>query len=150
MIATTPSGTRTLWMRRPLGRTQPSVTSPTGSGRPATSRRPVAMASIRASLSRRRSTTVSDTPAAVSRETSAALALSRSSVRSTRRSAAAASAASLAAVAVVASTRPATWARRPSSGMVDIGPCYDHAPSRNATARAKTRPATIAIRNTVT
>ena len=32
MIATTPSGTRTRWIRRPLGRTQPSMTSPTGSG----------------------------------------------------------------------------------------------------------------------
>ena len=36
-------------MRSPLGRTQPSVTSPTGSGRPATWRSPPAMASMRAS-----------------------------------------------------------------------------------------------------
>ena len=35
-------------MRRPLGRVQPSETSPTGSGRAATWRRPPAMASIRA------------------------------------------------------------------------------------------------------
>ncbi len=43
MIATTPRGTRTRWMRRPLGRTQPSRTSPTGSasaGHLARGRRP--------------------------------------------------------------------------------------------------------------
>ena len=32
MIATTPSGTRTCWISSPLGRRQPSSTSPTGSG----------------------------------------------------------------------------------------------------------------------
>ena len=32
MIATTPSGTRTCWISSPLGRTQPSRISPTGSG----------------------------------------------------------------------------------------------------------------------
>ena len=50
MIATTPSGTRTRLMRRPLGRIQPSGTSPTGSGSAATWRSPPAMAAIRASV----------------------------------------------------------------------------------------------------
>ena len=40
MTATTPSGTRTRVILRPLGRVKPSVTSPTGSGKPATWRRP--------------------------------------------------------------------------------------------------------------
>ena len=59
MIATTPSGTRTRWTRRPLGRVQPSATSPTGSGSAgdlAQARRP--SPASRASESRSRSTTV--------------------------------------------------------------------------------------------
>ncbi len=40
MTATTPRGTRTREIRRPLGRTQPSRTSPTGSASDATWRRP--------------------------------------------------------------------------------------------------------------
>src|SRR5215207_6837661 len=115
MIATTPSGTRTLWMRRPLGRVQPSVISPTGSASAATWRRPPAMPSTRAGVRRSRSITVAPTPAPRSRSTSSALAVIRSSVRSISNSEAARSAASLAAVDVVASTRLAALARRPSS-----------------------------------
>src|SRR5688500_12707655 len=129
MIATTPSGTRTRRMRSPLGRTQPSTTSPTGSGSAATCRRPSAMASTRRASSRKRSTTVAGVPAASARSTSSALARSTSSVRSTRRSAAARRASSLAAVDAPASTRAAALAWRPSSasGVVDMAcKCTDH------------------------
>ena len=40
MMPTTPSGTRTWRMRRPFGRTQPSVISPTGSASAATVAQP--------------------------------------------------------------------------------------------------------------
>ena len=63
-IATTPSGTRTRRTRKPFGRTHPSATSPTGSGNDATLRRPAAIASTRAGVSRSRSTIAADEPAA--------------------------------------------------------------------------------------
>src|SRR5437879_4538987 len=63
MMATTPSGTRTCSILSPLGRTQPSTTWPTGSASAATWRSPSAIASTRAAVRRRRSTTVGDTPA---------------------------------------------------------------------------------------
>src|SRR5947209_1171608 len=116
MIATTPSGTRTFSMAKPFGRVQPAVTSPTGSGRAATWRRPSAIASTRARDSRRRSTTVGVVPAASARATSAALAASTSLVWETRTSAAASSAASFAADGAGARIRDAALARRPSSG----------------------------------
>ena len=47
MTPTTPSGTRTRSTRSPFGRTQPSTTWPTGSGKAATWRRPSAMAATR-------------------------------------------------------------------------------------------------------
>src|SRR5205807_437710 len=73
---------------RPFGRTQPSTTSPTGSGSPATVRRPPAMAATRASVRRRRSTTVAAVPAVSARPTSCVLAARISSARSTTRPAA--------------------------------------------------------------
>ncbi len=42
VMATPPRGPRTRWMRSPFGRTQPSSTSPTGSGNDATWRSPPA------------------------------------------------------------------------------------------------------------
>ena len=62
MIATTPSGTRTRSMRRPLGRTQPSSTSPTGSASAGDLQEPARHALDAASVSRSRSTTVAATP----------------------------------------------------------------------------------------
>ena len=73
------------------------------------------MLSTRAAFRRKRSMTVALTPSRSARATSSALAARMSSVRSTSRSAAANRAASLAAVDVVARTREATLARRPSS-----------------------------------
>ena len=69
-IATTPSGTRTRRTRKPFGRTHPSATSPTGSGNDATLRRPAAIASTRAGVSRSRSTIAADEPVASARATS--------------------------------------------------------------------------------
>ena len=65
MMPITPRGKRTRSTRRPLGRTQPSTTSPTGSGRAATSRRPAAMPATRPASRRSRSSEVASAPAAV-------------------------------------------------------------------------------------
>ena len=61
--------------RSPLGRTQPSTISPTGSGRAATVRRPAAMAATRPRSRRSRSREVASAPARSARATSAALAV---------------------------------------------------------------------------
>src|ERR1700756_1851865 len=74
MIAITPIGTRTCEISRPLGRRHFAITSPTGSGRAATSSTPRAIASIRASLSVSRSTNAPAMPAARARSRSAVLA----------------------------------------------------------------------------
>src|ERR1035437_9291371 len=55
MIPTTPSGTRTLRMRRPFDFVHSAKVSPMGSGRAATSRTPLAMSLTRDGVSRRRS-----------------------------------------------------------------------------------------------
>ena len=55
MIAIRPNGTRTLRMTMPLGRVISDSTSPTGSGRCATSRTPCAIPAMRLSVSRSRS-----------------------------------------------------------------------------------------------
>src|ERR1039458_7977836 len=51
MMTTTPIGVLTFRSLRPLGRTRSSSTRPTGSGRAATSRRPLAIAAMRLSSS---------------------------------------------------------------------------------------------------
>jgi hypothetical protein len=58
----TPKGTRTFRTSNPLGRIVPWITSPTGSGRAATSSSPRAMASIRGGVSFNRSTSASVKP----------------------------------------------------------------------------------------
>ena len=50
--ATTPSGTRTLRICRPLAKREPSITSPTGSGSATISRTPRAIAAIRPRVER--------------------------------------------------------------------------------------------------
>jgi hypothetical protein len=75
MIPTTPNGTRSWRSSSPLASVAPRTTSPTGSGSAATSRSPPAMPSIRASSSRRRSTTGSGVPFDRAPSTSSALAL---------------------------------------------------------------------------
>ena len=112
--------------RSPLGRTWPSTTSPTGSARAATARRPLAIEAMRASDRRSRSTTVEDAPASDERSTSLALASRISSVRSKSRSAAKKSASSLTDEDAVARRRPAALARRPrsKSEIVDIAQGY--------------------------
>ena len=72
--ATTPSGSRTCSMSRPLGRVVPLITWPTGSGSATTARTAFTMPPIRASVRVSRSTRVAETPAARAAATSAALA----------------------------------------------------------------------------
>ena len=115
MIATTPSGTRTLRMSSPFGRRHPSSTSPTGSGSAATWRSPAAMASRRVSVRRSRSSGAGSMPAASAATRSAALASRISGARSSSSDAAACSAASFSAVDAVARRREASLARRPSA-----------------------------------
>ncbi len=113
MIPITPSGTRTREIRRPLGRVQSAMTSPTGSGRSATSSRPFAIPSIRASSRARRSSLAPlrfDSRAAVM---SAALASSMSPDRARISAAAACRAAFLASVDARPRAEPAARAACP-------------------------------------
>ena len=64
MKTTTPMGTATFCSRNPFGRVRSSSTRPTGSGRAATSRRPLAIAAIRLLLRASRSSIAADSPAA--------------------------------------------------------------------------------------
>src|SRR3954469_2852981 len=115
MMPTTPSGTRICLSCSPLGRVDPRMTSPTGSGSPATWRRPSAIASTRFASSDRRSTSASERPPSRPRATSSALAASTSSVCATSASAIASSAWSFAARGIGASPAAATRARRATS-----------------------------------
>ncbi len=81
----------------PLGRVEPRTTSPTGSGRAATSLTSAAMARMRSGVRVRRSMMPSLVPASRARSTSSALASTISAVRTSRASAMASSASSLAA-----------------------------------------------------
>ena len=108
-------------MRSPLGRVQPSVTSPTGSGSAATGAEPVGHASSRVGEAE---------PVDDGGRLTAGLGARRrrrrwpsriSARRSTSRSAAASRAASFASVEAVASTRLAALARAPSSAMGSSG-----------------------------
>ena len=83
----TPMGTRTFFIRRPLGRVHSRMTSPTGSGSSATWRRPRAMSATRFSLSMRRSSISSLMPFARSRSMSALLAVRTSAQRASSASA---------------------------------------------------------------
>ena len=76
----TPRGTRTRAISTPLGRRQTSTVSPTGSGSPATCRRPTAISSIRASVRVRRSSEARVSPADRARSRSARLASSTAGV----------------------------------------------------------------------
>ena len=118
MIATTPSGTRTFEICKPFGRVNPSVISPTGSGRDATWRSPSAMLCNLLSLSRSRSSWVAVASADSATATSRAFAARMCSRRAINKSAAACNAVSFAAVPTSASTRDAAFARAPNSAMV--------------------------------
>ena len=113
--ATTPSGTRTLRISRPLANRRPSMTSPTGSGRATMSRTPRAIAAIRAASSARRSISAAESPASRPASRSRALASRMSPVRRSSASATASSARSLVAESRVASSRAAARAARHSS-----------------------------------
>ncbi len=114
MIPMTPSGARTRSTRRPLGRTHPSTTSPTGSARAATLRRPSAMPCNRPST-RRRSREVASAPDSSARRTSVALASRIRSACTPSRSAARSRASSRAAEDDRDSTRLAATVRRARS-----------------------------------
>ena len=112
MMATRPMGTRRRIIRRPLGRVQSSVTSPTGSGSFATASQATAISSRRAWSRRRRSVIASVRPLALAVARSLALA-SRIAASSARRAwAAARKAASRTAVGARARAREAFLAVR--------------------------------------
>ena len=112
MMATRPMGTRRRIIRRPLGRVQSSVTSPTGSGSFATASQATAISSRRAWSRRRRSVIASVTPLALAVARSLAFA-SRMAASSARRAwAAARKAASRTAVGARARAREAFLAVR--------------------------------------
>ncbi len=112
MIATTPSGTRICRSCKPLGRTEPRTDSPTGSGRPTSTRRPSAIAATLDSVSRNRSTNAAEVPAASAAATSCALAARILSVAASKASAIAPSAASFVDRGSSASPAAAVRARR--------------------------------------
>ena len=112
MMATRPMGTRRRIIRRPLGRVQSSVTSPTGSGSFATASQATAISSRRAWSRRRRSVIASVRPLAwaVARSLAFASRMATSSARSAW--AAARKAASRTAVGARARAREAFLAVR--------------------------------------
>src|SRR5581483_6577624 len=118
MMPTTPSGTRTRVMARPLGRFQRAVTSPTGSGRAAISSSPLAMASMRLAsrVRRSRKAGVGRPSRAAARSRALASRMAAVCARSSR--AAALSAASLASVEARASAREASRALPPRAAIM--------------------------------
>src|ERR1035437_3552898 len=121
MIPTTPSGTRTRWMRRPLGRTHPSTISPTGSVRPATWRRPWAIPATRERSRRSRSTEECSAPVASNWVTSSALVARIRSAPCSMRSADLRIASLLTAADDRATARAAALALCPSSSRAGGG-----------------------------
>ena len=113
--ATTPSGTRTLRTSRPLGRRQPSITSPTGSASAAIWRTACAIARTRASSRRRRSSSAAPISASLPACMSCSFASSTSCMRASSPAAIASSAPSLTAVSVCARTLAARFAARHTS-----------------------------------
>src|SRR5215813_7803040 len=117
MMPTTPSGTRTRSITRPLGRRQLATTAPTGSGSAATSSKPLAIASMRRGSSSRRSRKAALTPLLRAASRSRSLALRMAAVCALTSPAAAASAAALAAALICASARAALRAATPIARM---------------------------------
>src|ERR1700757_540636 len=111
----TPSGTRCWRSSSPLGSVYPRSTSPTGSGNPATWRRPAAIPSTRMESNASRSSIAVGVATARAASRSSALAARICSVWAPIASAADRSAASLAAVGNNASAWAATRARRAAS-----------------------------------
>src|SRR3990170_3353980 len=106
----TPMGTRIRPTSIPLGRRVRSRIAPTGSGRPVTCRTPVAIALIRADVSRRRSMKAGRRPCASAAWTSRAFALRMSSAPASIASARPCNARSLAAVGTAARSAAAARA----------------------------------------
>src|SRR6266568_7283327 len=133
-ISTTPSGMRTFLTRRPFGRRQLVVTSPTGSGRDATSPSARAMPSSRAASSASRSRKAAFWPAFFAAATSALLAARIVRERFASASAAARSASSFCSVEARESSRAASRAAparvRISSGRVVGAGCRISGPLR--------------------
>ncbi len=115
IIPTTPIGVRTFSIFNPFGRVPPSMTCPTGSGRPIRSRTAPAIPSIRAAVSRRRSCNDSDIPFCAAAFRSSSLAARISGICAQSASAIAASAAFFCAVDAQERVREAAFARLPSS-----------------------------------
>ena len=117
MTPITPRGVDTRRMVMPLGRLHCASSRPTGSGSSAMVRSPSIMASMRLSLSCRRSRKALEMPLPSAARMSRALAERMSSRRSSMASAAACSAFTLLSGEAKASTAAAARARRPSSSM---------------------------------
>ena len=113
MMPITPSGTRTREICKPFGRVHDAVTSPTGSGRLAMSRKPLAIALTRASSSESRSMKASSRPLPRAASMSFLLASRIAPERASIRSAMASSAAFFCSVEASASVRAASRAKRP-------------------------------------
>src|SRR6266404_1177205 len=125
MKPTTPRGTRTREISMPLGRRHDSTTVPTGSGSAAIWRRPLAISSIRASLSVRRSRKARVRPLVRARSKSARLAPSRADVFSSRARAICASASSFTRVPHTASA----WAAARAARAFDSTSCLTSIPA---------------------
>ena len=109
----TPSGTRTFCTCRPLGRTDPSTISPTGSGNACTWRMPSAMSCTRVSLRARRSSMASLMPPCLAASKSSRFAARMSAHPSKRACAMPASASFFCPVEAVIITRAARRAASP-------------------------------------
>ena len=116
--AMTPSGTRTLRIVIPLGRSRVQIVSPTGSGSVATCRTPATIASKRAGVSVRRSSIAGAMPVSFARDTSAAFASHIAPRAPSSASATARSAAFFSSVVIFASPADAARARTAISCIV--------------------------------
>src|SRR5262245_38360896 len=117
----TPSGTRTREISSPFGRRQVSTTLPTGSGSAAICRRPVAISSMRLSVSVSRSRNARGWPSARARSTSARLASVSAAAFSSRARAICASASFLTRVVQSASARAPSRAARARASTSCLG-----------------------------
>ena len=113
MMPITPSGTRTREICKPFGRVQVAMTSPTGSGSAAISRKPFAIAATRASFSISRSMKAASRPLPRAASTSLRLASRMASAFASILAAMASSAAFFFSVDASASSRAASRAKRP-------------------------------------
>ena len=115
MIATTPRGTLTFLISKPLGRLQHSSTLPMGSDNSSSCRRPPAIASTRLSSNRKRSITVAEVPDSSARITTTEFECNISELAAISASAAQTKASFFCSEELRANTSDALETRSPSS-----------------------------------